>query len=68
MPKRYEPSSYADLFSIPEFSQCKELFLRTGWGAFLSSLQGHNDDLSMKFVVGFDGKKSHVGSLTFEVT
>jgi hypothetical protein len=68
MPRRYEPSSYADLFSIPEFAQCREVFLRAGWGPFLSSLQGHDDGLSMQFAVGFDGKTTHVGSLIFEVT
>jgi hypothetical protein len=68
MPRRYEPSSYADLFSIPEFAQCREVFLHAGWGPFLSSLQGHDDGLSMQFAVGFDGKTTHVGSLTFEVT
>jgi hypothetical protein len=34
----------------------------------MSSLQGHDDDLSMQFAVGFYGKTTHVGSLTFEVT
>ena len=68
MPKRYEPSSYADLFAIPEFAQCREVFLHVGWGPFLSSLQGHDDGLSMQFAVGFDGKIAHVGSLNFAVT
>jgi hypothetical protein len=68
VPKRYEPSSYADIFSIPEFAQCREMFLHTGWGSFLSNLQGHDDGLSMQFTVGFDGKTSHVGSLSFEVS
>jgi hypothetical protein len=54
MPRRYEPSSYADLFSIPEFAQCREVFLRVGWGPFLSSLQGHDDNISMQFAIGFD--------------
>jgi hypothetical protein len=66
MPRRYKPSSYADLFSIPEFAQCREVFLCSGWGPFLSSLQVHDDGLSMQFSLGFDGKKTHVGSLTFE--
>jgi hypothetical protein len=30
IPKRYEPSSYADIFAIPEFSQFREVFLCTG--------------------------------------
>jgi hypothetical protein len=68
MPMRYEPSSYVDFFAIPKFAQCREVFLHVGWGPFLSSLQGHDDNLSMQFVVGFDGKTTHVGSLTFEVS
>jgi hypothetical protein len=67
MPRRYEPSSYADLFAIPEFAQCREVFFCVGWGPFLSSLQGHDDVLSMQFSLGFNGKTTHVGSLTFEV-
>jgi hypothetical protein len=27
MPRRYEPSSYEYLFSIPEFAQCRKVFL-----------------------------------------
>jgi hypothetical protein len=68
MTRRYEPSSYADLFVIPKFAQCREVFLRAGWGPFLSSLQGHDDGLSMQFSVGFNGKTTHLWSLTFEVT
>jgi hypothetical protein len=56
------------LFAILEFAQSREVFLCVGWGPFLSSLQGHDDRLSMQFAVGFDGKIAHVGSLIFEVT
>jgi hypothetical protein len=31
-------------------------------------LQGHDDGISMQFSLSFDGKTSHVGSLTFEVS
>jgi hypothetical protein len=68
IPRRYKPSSYADLFSILDFAQCREVFLHAGWGPFLSSLQGHDDSISMQFAVGFDGKIAHVGSLNFGVT
>jgi hypothetical protein len=68
IPRRYEPSSYVDLFSIPEFTQRREVFLHAGWGPFLSSLQGHDDNLSMQFTLDFNGKTTHVGYLTFEVT
>jgi hypothetical protein len=36
--------------------------------AIFSNLHGHDDDLSMQFSLGFDGKKMNVGSLTFEVS
>jgi hypothetical protein len=68
MPKRYEPSSYADLFSIPEFSQCRGVFLRTGWGPFVSHLQGYDDGISMQFSLSFDGKTARMGPLTFRVS
>jgi hypothetical protein len=68
IPKWYEPSSYVDLFTIPEFTQCREVFLRAGWGSFLSHLQGHNDGISMQFTLGFDVKTTCVGSLTFGVS
>jgi hypothetical protein len=68
MPKRYEPSSYVDLFTIPEFAQCREVFLRAGWGSFLSHLQGQDDGISMQFSLGFDGKTMHMGNLTFGVS
>jgi hypothetical protein len=68
IPKRYEPSSYADIFSIPEFPQCREVFLHARWGPFLSHLQGHDDGISMQFSLSFDGKKTRMGSLTFWVS
>jgi hypothetical protein len=68
MPRRYEPSSYADLFSIPEFAQCKRSVFACRLGAIFVYLQGHDDGLSMQFAVSFDGKTTHVGSLTFEVS
>jgi hypothetical protein len=68
MPRRYEPSSYANIFAIPEFAQCKKVFLCMGWGPFLSNLQCHDDDISMQFSLGFDGKTTRMGSLSFEVS
>jgi hypothetical protein len=57
-----------DLFSIPDFSQCREVFLHAGWRPLLSLLQGHDDGISMQFSLGFDGKTMRVGSLTFGVS
>jgi hypothetical protein len=65
---RYEPSSYANIFSITEFAQCRELFLCAGWGPYLSHLQGHDDGISMPFSLNFDGKTVCVGSITIGVS
>jgi hypothetical protein len=69
MPKRNEPSSYADIFGIPKFAQCREeFFCVQAGGAFLSNLQGHDDGLSMQFSLGFDGKIARIGYFSFEVS
>jgi hypothetical protein len=66
MLNHHEPSSYDELLAIPEFESYREVFLRVGWGQFLASLQGHDDDVSLQFSLGFDGKFSRVGSLVFQ--
>jgi len=63
MPKHYEPSSYAELLTIPKFAECTEIFLRTGQGSFLASLQGYDNSVSLKFALGFNGRLACVGSL-----
>jgi hypothetical protein len=68
MPKWYESSSYADLFSIPEFAQCREVFLRAGWGSFLAHLQGHDDDIFLCNSPSDLMERWRVGSLTFVVS
>jgi hypothetical protein len=65
MPKFYEPSSYAELLGIPEFTECREIFLRAWWGPFLAYLQGHDDGVSVQFTLRFDGRMARVGSLAF---
>jgi hypothetical protein len=57
-----------DLFAIPEFAQCREVFLHAGWGPFLAHLQGHDDNVSLQFSLGFDGRMACMGSLTFLVS
>jgi hypothetical protein len=68
MPNHYEPSSYTELLAIPEFTECREIFLRAGWGPFLASLQGHDDGISLQFSLGFDGRLARIGSLVFLVS
>jgi hypothetical protein len=52
MMNRHEPSSYVELLSITEFETYREVFLHMGWGEFLASLQGHDDDVSLQFTLG----------------
>jgi hypothetical protein len=68
MLNHHEPSSYVELLAILEFEACQEVFLRAGWGKFLASLQGNDDDVSLKFSLGLDEKFSCVGSLVFPVS
>jgi len=64
----HEPSWYVKLLSILEFVSCREIFICTRWGVFLSSLQGHDDVLSLQFALNFDGKTAHIRSLTFPIS
>jgi hypothetical protein len=68
MPKLYEPSSYTELLVIPKFTECREIFLRIGWGQFLASLQGHDDGVSLQLALGFYGRLARIGSLDFLVS
>jgi hypothetical protein len=68
MPKQYKPSSYVNLLAIHEFAECREVFLRIGWGPFLACLQGHDDGVSLQFSLGFDGRMACMGSLAFLVS
>jgi hypothetical protein len=68
IPKHYEPSSYAKILAIPKFAERREIFLHPGWGPFLSSLQGHDDGVSIQFAVGFDGRLDHIEYLAFFVS
>jgi hypothetical protein len=68
MSNLHKPSSYAELLAIPEFAARREIFLCVGWGKFLASMQGHDNDVSVQFSLGFDGKISRVGSLVFLVS
>ena len=64
----HEPTTYDQLLDMPEFSACSELFVRARWHHFLTTLQGHDNAVSLKFSLGFYGHIDKVGSLVFQVT
>ena len=68
MINRHEPTAYDQLLAMPEFLACNELFVCAGWHPFLTTLQGHDDAVSLQFSLGFDGHTTKVGSLVFQVT
>ena len=68
MPNRLEPENYQDLFWIPYFQEWREIFFWAGWNPFLHLLQGYDEEISLLFSKGFDGKMDRVGYLTFPVT
>ena len=49
-------------------AECREVFFRAGWKPFLHSLQGYDEESSLLFTMGFDGRTNRVGHLYFQVT
>ena len=68
MPNHLEPKNYQDLFRIPEFQECREIFFWVGWNPFLHFLQGYDEEISLAIATGFDGKMARVSHLLFLVT
>ena len=67
MPNRFQPESYQDLFQIPKFKDCREIFFCIGWSPFLHQPQGFDEEISLLFAMGFDGREARVGHLVFHV-
>ena len=68
MPNRFEPEIYQDLFQMTEFKECWELFFHADWNPFLHLLQGYDEEISLLFAMGFDGRMAWVIHISFEVT
>ena len=65
MPNRFELESYQDLFQIPKFRDCHEIFFCTWRNPFLLQLQGFEKEISLLFAMGFDGREARVYHLVF---
>ena len=51
----HDPSSISMLEGFPEFNACKEKFEGT-WYQFFQKFQGYDDEITLYFTQGFDGK------------
>ena len=65
MPNRLNPENYQDLFQMPNFRECREIFFQAVWNPFLHLLQGYDEEILLLSVMGFDGKLAMVGHLIF---
>ena len=68
MPNRFEPESYQDLFQMIEFRECREVFFHARWNPLLHLLQGYDEEVSLLFTIGFNGRMDRVDHLYFQVT
>ena len=66
-PEHHEPSSVSMLEGFPEFNACKEIFEGI-WYQFFQKFQGHDDNITLKFAQGFDGKIVHICNFVMAVS
>lgn len=64
----HEPTSLSELLTLIEFRDCREIFIQVGWNPFLTALSCCDDEVSLQFVVGFDGNQAQIGPLVFSVS
>ena len=53
---------------MTEFRECREVFFQAEWNPFLHSLQGYDEEISLMFAMGFDGRMARAGHLYFQLT
>ena len=53
---------------MTEFRECQEVFFHASWNTFLHLLQGYDEEISLIFEMGFDGRMDRVGHISFQVT
>jgi hypothetical protein len=62
---RLEPEGVELLKAYPQMAQ---RFRDAGWFKFLTTFQGHNEQVSMEFAKKFDGYEVEIGKLLMLVT
>lgn len=64
---RHEPRSLEDLETIPNYNACKTMLITAISDTFFTKLQGINDQVSLQFSQGFDGKFTQVGDVVMAI-
>ena len=64
---RHETNFVSVLEGFPEFNACKEIFEGV-WYQFFHEFQGHDDEITLKFAQGFDGKVMHIGNFVMVIS
>ena len=57
-----EPSSMEELEEFLEYNTCKCRLIAARWHIFFPKFQGINDEVSLQFAKGFDGKVDVLGT------
>ena len=64
---RHEPSSVSMLEGFPEFNSYKKRFEGI-WYQFFQKFHGYDDEITLKFAQGFDGKFIHIGDFIMAIS
>ena len=62
----HEPSFVSLLEGFPKFNACKKRFEGI-WYQFFQKFQGYDDEITLKFAQGFDGKIVHIGDFIMAI-
>ena len=68
MINQHETMYFSDPLGLPKSQEFHEIFIRGGWNPFLTTLYGHDDEVSLQFSLGFDENRARIGPLDFSIT
>ena len=57
----HESTSMKDLEQIPEYNACKRMIEESGLRVFFEKFQGFDNEVTLQFAKGFNGKKHELG-------
>ena len=65
--EHHEPVSVSVVEFLPEFNACQEKIEGT-WYQFFQKFQGYDDEITLYFTQGFDGKVVYIGNFIMIVS